>query len=71
MAMTVLILMISLSFPLSAGDAVGKKTQNGGREKDQTDHQIIKSATGVAPTLMARGNYGRLLLQKLAQKNRA
>ena len=40
MAMTVLILMISLSFPLSAGDAVGKKTQNGGREKDQTDHQI-------------------------------
>ena len=31
--------------------------------------QIIKSATGAAPTLMARGNYGRLMLQrKVAEK---
>ena len=59
---TVLILlMFSLQFPLSADNSLGKKLKAEGKKKIE---QIIKFATGVAPTMMARGNYGRLLLQR-------
>ena len=51
---------------MAPGDIAGKKK----KEKAKAVlEKIIKNADGVAPTLMMRGNYGRLILKKtIAEK---
>ena len=48
------------------GDVAGKKKKQKAKARLE---EIIKHADGVAPTLMMRGNYGRLMLKKkIAEK---